>query len=94
MRLTEEVWYNCITHKITVNVIYSGVATGGGQGGTVPPLTAKNLPKIGKNQEKKRKNREEKAKIGKVLSLYPSWQTGLATLLVIKQWLPNLSLNL
>ena len=42
----------------------------------MPPLTAKNLPKIGekreKNQEKRRKNREEKAKIGKVLSLCPS----------------------
>ena len=42
---------------------------------------AKNLEKEGKNQEKsgkKRKNREEKAKIGKVLSLCPSWQIGLA----------------
>ena len=34
-----------------------------------------------KNRGKKRKNWEEKAKIGKVLSLCPSWQIGLATLL-------------
>ena len=67
-----------------------------GKGGRVPPLTAKNLPKIRKNREKrgksgkirknsgkkKRKNREEKAKIGKILSLCPSWQKGLATLLI------------
>ena len=63
----------------------------GGQGGRVPPPTVKNLPKIrkkrekeGENQEKlgkKRKNQEEKAKIGKVLSLCPSWQIELATLL-------------
>ena len=69
-RLTGEMWYHCITHESTVNVIYIGIATGGVKGGTVPPLTAKNLPKIGKNQEilgKKRKNQEEKAKIGKVL---------------------------
>ena len=32
---------------------------------------------------KKRKNREEKAKIAKFLSLCPSWQIGLATLLVV-----------
>ena len=43
----------------------------------MPPLTAKNLPKIGKKREQIRKNREtrknwkEKAKIGKVLSLSP-----------------------
>ena len=40
----------------------------------MPPLAAKNLPKIGKKRgkiRKKRKNREEKAKIGKVLSLLP-----------------------
>ena len=51
----------------------------GVKGGRVPPLTAKNLPKIGKKREKirknqggkKRKNQEEKAKIGKVLSLSP-----------------------
>ena len=65
------------------------------KGGRVPPFTAKKLSKIGKNLEKirkrgkswekiekKRKNREEKAKIGKVLSLCPSWQIGLATLLL------------
>ena len=65
-------------------------------GGRLLPLTAKNLPKIekkwgkksGKFGEKirkkwgkKRTNREEKAKIRKFLSLCPSWQIGLATLL-------------
>ena len=67
----------------------SGIANGG-QGGTLPPLTAKNLPKKlgkeGENQEKswkKRKNQEEGAKIWKVLSLCPSWQIGLATLLTL-----------
>ena len=57
----------------------------GGKGGRVPPLTAKNLPKIVKKRgkiRKKRKNREEKAKFGKVLSLCPSWLIGLATLLL------------
>ena len=60
----------------------------GGKGGRESPLTAKKSQKLGKrgkksgksgerggNQEKmgeKKKNREEKAKIGKVLSLYPS----------------------
>ena len=47
----------------------------GGKGGRVPPLTAKNMPKIGEKQEKSGKNqkkREEKAKIGKFLSLCPS----------------------
>ena len=52
----------------------------------MPPLSVKNLPK---NQEKrgkigkKRKNQEEKAKIGKVLSLCPSLQPLLATLLAL-----------
>ena len=59
--------------------------------GRVPPLTAKKLSKIGRKGEKERKNREkiekkrknweEKAKIGKDLSLCPSLQIGLATLL-------------
>ena len=66
----------------------------GWQGGRVPPLTAKKLPKIGKNQEKLRKkrekfrkNREKRGKIGKKRQksgsflLCPSWQIGLATLL-------------
>ena len=39
----------------------SDVATGG-QGGRVPPLTAKNLPK---NQEKEGENQEKEGKIGK-----------------------------
>ena len=61
---------------------------GGVHGGTVPPLTAKNCQKFGKKRKKirkksvkKRKNWEGKGKIGKVLSLCPSWQIGLATLL-------------
>ena len=37
----------------------------------MPPLTAKNLPKIGNKREEIRKNQEEKAKIGEVLSLSP-----------------------
>ena len=41
-------------------VLYVGV-----KGGRVHPLTAKNLPKIGKKREKIRKNREKKEKIGK-----------------------------
>ena len=68
--------------------IVSGVATGGGDGGqSATPDSekiAKHWGKVGKNREnrqKKMKNRKEKAKIGKVLSLCPSWQIGLATLL-------------
>ena len=69
----------------------SGRSHWGGKGGWVPPLTAKKLPKIWKNQEKSGKNREKsrkkeeksgrKDKIGKFLSLCPSWQIELATLL-------------
>ena len=43
---------------------------------------AKNREKEGENQEKEGKNREKGGKIGKVLSLCPSWQIRLATLLV------------
>ena len=63
----------------------------GGKGGREPPLTAKKLPKIGKNSGKiwkKRKIREEKPKIRKFLSLCPSWQIGLATLLSLLRSLP------
>ena len=66
----------------------SGVATGEG-GAECHSWQRKKCQKSGKrgkNQEKsgkKRKNREEKAKIGKVRSLWPSWQIGLATLLHI-----------
>ena len=41
----------------------------------MPPLTVKNLPKIGKKREKIREKREKtgkRGKIGKVLSLCPS----------------------
>ena len=71
--------------------VATGVAKGGGQSATPDN---ENLPKIGKKEGKfgkksgkngkKRTNREEKAKIGKFLSLCPSWQIGLATLLGIR----------
>ena len=72
-----------------VTTLGSGVATEVARGGgKLPPLTAKKLPKIGKirknrekfrkNRAKKRKYREEKAKIGKFLSLFPSWQPYLS----------------
>ena len=60
----------------------------GGQGGRVPPLTAKNLPKIGKKSCKIRKKEEELGRKGKKREgsiTLPSLQTGLAMLLVIKQ---------
>ena len=44
--------------------VHSGVAHGGG--GRVPPLTAKNLPKIGEKRGKMRKNRGKRGKIGKI----------------------------
>ena len=62
----------------------SGVATRGAWGAECHPWQQKICQKSGKtrkNRGKKRKNREERAKIRKVLSLFPSWQTGLATLL-------------
>ena len=44
----------------------SGVASTGGEGGTVLPLTAKNLPEIGKKRGKIRKKRGKiRKKIGK-----------------------------
>ena len=45
-------------------LLYSGVATGGSRG-RVPPLTAKNLPKIWKKREKIRKNREREEESGR-----------------------------
>ena len=59
---------------------FSGVASIGARGSECPPDSEK-FAKIWKNQEKRGKNWEEKAKIGKILSLWPSWQKGLATLL-------------
>ena len=44
------------------------------------------LEKRGKNREN-RKNQEEKAKIGKALSLHPSCQIVLATLLVLEKFI-------
>ena len=58
-----------------------------GQGGKSAPLDskkfAKDREKEGGNQEKREKEEKigEKRQIGKVLSLCPSWQIGLATLL-------------
>ena len=52
----------------------------GGQVGQSAPLTAKNLPKIGKKREKSGK---ESRKRGKVLSLCPSWQIEMAMLLSV-----------
>ena len=44
----------------------SGVANGGARGGDrVPPLTAKNLPKIGKKRKKFRKYRGKEEKSGR-----------------------------
>ena len=59
----------------------------GARGAECHPWQWKICQKSGKNQEKlgkKRKNREEKATIGMVLSLCPTWQIGLATLLATK----------
>ena len=48
------------------------------------PLTAKNLPKIRKKREKIREKMGKRGKNReKVLSLCPSWQIGLATLLLV-----------
>ena len=55
----------------------SGIATEGSRGAECHPWQQKNCQKSGKrrrNRGKKRKNREQKAKIGKDLSLCPSWQ--------------------
>ena len=67
-----------ITHKSTVNVINSGVDTGGSRGQSATPDSEKFCQKEGKrgkNQEKIGKKEEESGKeekIGKVLSLCPS----------------------
>ena len=66
---------------ITVSVAYP-LGWQGGQSATpdsekIAKNREKSQEKSGKNQE----NRKEKAKIGKFLSLCPSWQIGLATLL-------------
>ena len=53
--------------KVTdlTNVIFQWHSHCGVKGGQSSPLTAKNLPKIGKKGEKIRKNREKEGKIGK-----------------------------
>ena len=70
----------------TIILTSCGVATGG----QVGHLTAKKLPKkSGKRGRKsgkggkKREKSEKRGKIGKVLSLCPSWQIGLVTLLLM-----------
>ena len=55
--------FYCVSFVFTLP-ISSGVATGA-QGGRVPPLTVKILPKIGKKRAKIKKNREKRGKIGK-----------------------------
>ena len=64
MRLTGEVWYDCITHKSTVNVIYSGVATGGSRGHSATPDSEKICQKLGKRGENREKE-EESGRKGK-----------------------------
>ena len=54
----------CVGGVCVCVCVCSGVATGG-HGGRVPPLTAKNLPKIGEKREKSLKNREKRGKIEK-----------------------------
>ena len=67
------------TFKIR-GVIVSGVATGGSRG-TECPLDSEKFAK--KFAGKKGKKSGKRGKIGKFLSFCPSWQIGLATLLVI-----------
>ena len=82
--------YICTKIKIYFTVLYIPTnqllaqwrSHWGGKGGqSATPDSEKIAKKIGGKSGKIRKNREEKAKIGKFLSLCPSWQIGLATLL-------------
>ena len=69
-------------------LLCSGIASGVIRGAECHPWQRKFAKNRGKNQEKlgkKRKNREENAKIRKFLSLCPSWQIRLVTLLLL--WL-------
>ena len=85
-------------------VTCSGIATGGSRGAECLPWQQKKMPKREKKREKigdktekigkKRKNQEEKVKFGNVLSLCPSWQIGLAMLLVTCDWKWNLTCSL
>ena len=77
MRLTGEVWQDCLTHRSTVNVINSGVATGGSREQSATPDSkkfAKNREKIRKKL-KKRKNRE-KGKKGRFFHFAPPDRQG------------------
>ena len=80
----------CTTNKQQTNAILPQAISvaSGGAGGKVPPddkKFAKNREKEGKHWEKREKSGKkrtiwtEMAKIGKVLSLCPSWQRELAT---------------
>ena len=81
MRLAGEVWYDCITHKSTVNVIYSGVATGGGGQGehSATPDSekfAKNWEKSGKIGEKRRRIGKKRQKSGRFFHFVPPARQG------------------
>ena len=68
MRLTGEVWYDCITHKSTVNVIHSGIAMGGQREHSATPDSEKKYAKIGEKREKSGKigkKEEESGRKGK-----------------------------
>ena len=79
-------------HVLNASILNMPLGWQGGQSATPDSEQfAKNQEKEGKIRkiEKKRKNWEEKTKIGKVLSLCPSWQIGLATLLILKPVISN-----
>ena len=68
--LTEQWWLvDCAWDKWANgslgNHVGSGVATGEGGGGRVPPLTAKKMPKIGKKRKKSGKVRKKEEKSGR-----------------------------
>ena len=49
----------------------SGIATGGVKVGQSAPLTAKNLPKIGKTEKKRRENQDKEEKSGRFFHFVP-----------------------
>ena len=59
---TQQTSRNYHTSEFHICTMGSGVATGESRGGRVPPLTAKNLPNIGKKREKIMQNRGKKEK--------------------------------
>ena len=54
-----------ITHKSTVNVINSGIATGGSRGAECQPSDSEKFVKNRRKEGKNRKNRGKKGRIGK-----------------------------